>query len=77
MTHSITLEFKLLDITGEATVRDLWAKKDLGTFSERSEIIKNSVVLGVVSSHSPYSSSFTPPEPVPSHGAKVYKIKKA
>ncbi|HUM04396.1 MAG TPA: glycoside hydrolase family 27 protein [Terriglobales bacterium] len=34
-TEQMTVDFATIGITGEATVRDLWVKKDLGTFREK------------------------------------------
>ena len=34
-SHDITLEFQLLNFSRPASVRDLWAHKDLGTFNTR------------------------------------------
>ena len=34
-SHDITLEFSLLRLGDKLALRDLWARKDLGTFSGR------------------------------------------
>ncbi|KAL5482255.1 hypothetical protein EMCRGX_G022559 [Ephydatia muelleri] len=34
LTHSITLQFKLLNFTGNVFLRDLWQHQDLGVFTE-------------------------------------------
>jgi len=46
-TEQITVEFAKLGIDGEATVRDLWLKKDLGTFKGKysAHVPRHGVVL--------------------------------
>lgn len=44
-THHITLNFKLLGFSGTVTMRDLWAHKDLGTFTNNytAEVVSHGV----------------------------------